>query len=223
MATHRFTLIVEGPDLQAEPLIDELYEAGCDDALASRSHGAQCLDFDREAPSIDEAILSAIADLARLDGVEVVRIADAGLVSMANIAARTGRTSESVRLLVEGRPWPRGVSAARHRSARPPPAVALVGGRSVVRDGRPRPPARRPGAGRHGHQRRPRVPPPQSLPAVGAESCVAGAGEVVGGRGDARCLPRRTGAPTLQSSRASSAATLTTSDVPKNIEPALGQ
>ena len=40
MATHRFTLIVEGPDLQAEPLIDELYEAGCDDALAGRSHGA---------------------------------------------------------------------------------------------------------------------------------------------------------------------------------------
>ena len=106
MATHRFTLIVEGPDLQAEPLIDELYEAGCDDALAGRSHGAQCLDFDREAPSIDEAILSAIADLARLDGVEVVRIADAGLVSMASIAARTGRTSESVRLLVEGRRGP---------------------------------------------------------------------------------------------------------------------
>ena len=106
MATHRFTLIVEGPDLQAEPLIDELYEAGCDDALAGRSHGAQCLDFDREAPSIDEAILSAIADLARLDDVEVVRIADAGLVSMASIAARTGRTSESVRLLVEGRRGP---------------------------------------------------------------------------------------------------------------------
>ena len=70
MATHRFTLIVEGPDLEAEPLIDQLYEAGCDDALAGRSHGAQCLDFDREAPSIEEAILSAIADVARLDGVE---------------------------------------------------------------------------------------------------------------------------------------------------------
>ena len=60
MATHRFTLIVEGPDLQAEPLVDHLYEAGCDDALAGRSHGAQCLDFDREAPSIEEAILSSI-------------------------------------------------------------------------------------------------------------------------------------------------------------------
>ena len=75
MATHRFTLIVEGPDLHAEPLIDQLYEAGCDDALAGRSHGVQCLDFDREAASIEEAVCSAIADLARLDGVEVVRIA----------------------------------------------------------------------------------------------------------------------------------------------------
>ena len=106
MATHSFSLIVEGPDLQTEPLIDQLYEAGCDDALAGRSHGVQCLDFDREAASIEEAIFSAIADLARLDGVEVVRIADAGLVSMASIAARTGRTSESVRLLVEGRRGP---------------------------------------------------------------------------------------------------------------------
>ena len=106
MATHRFTLIVEGPDLQADPLIDQLYEAGCDDALAGRSHGVQCLDFDREAASIEEAVCSAIADVASLDGVEVVRIAGAGLVSMADIAARTGRTGESVRLLAEGRRGP---------------------------------------------------------------------------------------------------------------------
>ena len=106
MTTHRFTLIVEGPDLQAEPFIDRLYEAGCDDALAGRSHGVQCLDFDREAASIEQAVCSAIADVARLDGVEVVRIAGAGLVSMADIAARTGRTGESVRLLVEGRRGP---------------------------------------------------------------------------------------------------------------------
>ena len=66
----------------------------------------QCLDFDRDAATLEDAVCSAIADVARLDGVEVVRIAGAGLVSMADIAARTGRTSESVRLLAEGRRGP---------------------------------------------------------------------------------------------------------------------
>lgn len=121
MATHRFTLIVEGPDLQAEPFIDQLYDAGCDDALVGRSHGVQSVDFNREAASLEEAICSAIADIARLDGVEVVRIAGAGLVSLADIAARTGRTSESVRLLAEGHRGPSAFPApvtdprSRHR------------------------------------------------------------------------------------------------------------
>ena len=102
MPSYEFTLIVEGPDLQTDARIDALYEAGCDDALVGRSHGVQYLDFDREAPSLDDAVLSAIANVESIDGVEVVRIAGAGLVSMADIAATTGRTRESVRLLVEG-------------------------------------------------------------------------------------------------------------------------
>ncbi len=39
-----------------------------------------------------EAVWSAVADIEQVEGVEVIRIADAGLVSMADIAARTGRT-----------------------------------------------------------------------------------------------------------------------------------
>lgn len=114
MSTYHFTLIVEGPDLDDDAVLDALYEHGCDDALVGRSHGVQYLDFDREAPSLDAAVLSAVADVERLDGVEVVRIADAGLVSMADIAARTGRTRESVRLLIEGERGPGGF---------PPPAT----------------------------------------------------------------------------------------------------
>ena len=114
MSSHHFTLIVEGPDLDDDAVLDALYEHGCADALVGRSHGVQYLDFDREAPSLDAAVLSAVADVERLDGVEVVRIADAGLVSMADIAARTGRTRESVRLLIEGERGPGGF---------PPPAT----------------------------------------------------------------------------------------------------
>ena len=87
MSTFHFTLIVEGPDLQDESCIDALFEAGCDDAAIGRSDGIQFVDFDREDGTLDRAILSAVDDLEKLQGVEVVRIADAGLASLADIAA----------------------------------------------------------------------------------------------------------------------------------------
>ena len=108
MSTHHFTLIVDGPDVQSNAVIDALYESGCDDALIGRTDGIQYVEFDREASGVVEAVLSAVADIERVDGVKVVRIADAGLVSMADIAARTGRTREGVRLLVTGARGPGG-------------------------------------------------------------------------------------------------------------------
>ena len=108
MSTHHFTLIVDGPDVHRDAVIDALYEAGCDDALIGRTDGIQYVEFDREASGVVEAVLSAVADIERVDGVEVVRIADAGLVSMADIAARTGRTREGARLLVTGARGPGG-------------------------------------------------------------------------------------------------------------------
>jgi hypothetical protein len=111
MTTHQFTLIVEGPDLQTDEVADQLFAAGCDDALVGRSNAVQFLDFDREAPCLDDAILSAVADAEKVDGLQVIRLADAGLVSMADIAAGAGRTRESVRLLVAGERGPGGFPA----------------------------------------------------------------------------------------------------------------
>ena len=108
MTFHHFTLIVDGPDLQDDTLIDAAFEAGCDDAAIGRIDGIQYVDFDREAASLDQAIISAVADLERITGVDVVRIADAGLVSMADIATRIGRTREGVRLLITGARGPGG-------------------------------------------------------------------------------------------------------------------
>jgi len=108
MMTHTFTLIADGPDLQADEIIDALFEAGCDDALVGQVDGIQYVDFDRDADTLEEAVLSAVADLESIDGVSVVRLADAGLVSMADIAERTSRTRESVRLLVGGERGPGG-------------------------------------------------------------------------------------------------------------------
>ena len=70
--------MVDGPYLQDDAHIDALFEAGCDDATVGYSHGVQYVDFDREASDLDQAILSAVDDLEKLEGVEVVRIVDAG-------------------------------------------------------------------------------------------------------------------------------------------------
>ncbi|CAN5596883.1 DNA-binding protein [soil metagenome] len=108
MTTFTFTLIAEGPDLQTDGLADALFEAGCDDALVGRADGIQYIDFDREAETLADAVLSAVAGVETIDEVDVVRLADAGLVSMADIAARAGRTRESVRLLITGDRGPGG-------------------------------------------------------------------------------------------------------------------
>lgn len=108
MTTYQFTLIVDGPDLQTDDLMGALCAAGCDDALVGRVGNVQYLDFDREASSLEDAVLSAVGDVEQVEGIEVVRLADAGLVSMADIAARTGRTRESVRLWITGDRGPNG-------------------------------------------------------------------------------------------------------------------
>ena len=108
MSNFQFTLIVEGPDLQEASLIDLLFDAGCDDATVGCAGGVQFVDFDREADAVGDAILSAIDDLEKVRDVHVVCIADAGLVSLADIAARLDRTRESVRLLASGARGPGG-------------------------------------------------------------------------------------------------------------------
>lgn len=114
MPTYHFTLIVDGADMQNETVVNSLFESGCDDGLVGSADGVQFVDFDREEANLNEAVLSAVADVERVDGVRVLRLAGAGLVSIADIAARTGRTRESVRLLVSG---------ARGPGAFPPPVT----------------------------------------------------------------------------------------------------
>ena len=74
MASHQFTIVVGGVDLQSDAGANALFGAGCDDATAGQVDGVQYVDFDREAASLDEAIQSALAELRRVDGAEVVRI-----------------------------------------------------------------------------------------------------------------------------------------------------
>ena len=88
MTTHTFTLIVDGPDLQADALVDEVFEADCHDALVGRADGIQFVDFDREADTLQDAVMTAIGELESITGITVTHLGDAGLVSMADIATR---------------------------------------------------------------------------------------------------------------------------------------
>ncbi len=63
MPNQQFTLIVEGADLRSRPVVDALFEAGCDDATIGSIDDTHHIAFDREAPSLGEAILSAVRDV----------------------------------------------------------------------------------------------------------------------------------------------------------------
>jgi hypothetical protein len=103
MRTYEFTLLVEGADLQTDQAQDALFKAGCDDATIGVNAGVQHLHFDREASSLAEALVSAITAVEQaVPGVRVVRVAPDEYVTLAEIAMRTGRTRESVRLLATG-------------------------------------------------------------------------------------------------------------------------
>ena len=101
MSQFQFTLIVEGPDLQSDAASENLLHAGCDDALVGYSEGVQFLEFHREAPDPETAILSAIADAERVPGIEVIRLAGGGLVALSDIAATTGRIHGGIRQFTE--------------------------------------------------------------------------------------------------------------------------
>ena len=102
MQTWRFSLIIEGRDLDDDDALDALFEAGCDDALFGGSNGVQCADFHREAERIEDAVLSAIAAVESIGGVQVVELVEQGLVSAEEIAERSERTLEDVRSFVDG-------------------------------------------------------------------------------------------------------------------------
>jgi hypothetical protein len=69
--------------------------------------GAPRVSFDREAPSLVDAVTAAIAEV-EATGLRVVRVDDRDWVTLADVAARIGRSREIVRLWALGRKGPGG-------------------------------------------------------------------------------------------------------------------
>lgn len=89
MKTFEFSIIASGLDPEAEDFADRFFKAGCDDATISFQKGHIIVDFAREAESISSAIASAVKNVEAA-GASVDRVEPDPLVSLSEIAARTG-------------------------------------------------------------------------------------------------------------------------------------
>jgi hypothetical protein len=124
MSNHTFTLLFLAPGMGIDELSIHLYER-IDDAslMGPGSDGTCLLEFDRQAASFPDALAMALDELrSALPEATILRVEEYDLATMGDIAARAGRTAESVRLLVNGRRGPGGF----------PPAAGRLGARTKV-------------------------------------------------------------------------------------------
>jgi hypothetical protein len=120
--------------LDREPTDPEIEALGgaCDDAGLSYGNGAGELEFDRDAASFADAVFSAIADVEGATRLHVTAVDADPLVSVLDIAERTGRTREAVRQAISGLrtrrfPPPVNGAGARHRLWRWSEVAAFYG------------------------------------------------------------------------------------------------
>jgi hypothetical protein len=73
MAKYEFTLILKGSPELTDGFADALFAAGCNDASPGTCNGVFSIDFHREAASLEEAIRSAITNVAAA-GCDVDRV-----------------------------------------------------------------------------------------------------------------------------------------------------
>jgi hypothetical protein len=121
MAVHVFTLVLDQEPTDEQ--FDALVEAGCDDASFGVEHGLAVAEFDREAPTLADAIASAVLGVESV-GLRAVRVLDEDLLTLADIADRIGQSRESIRRYATGQRWNGGF---------PPPVNPARGGSTFYR------------------------------------------------------------------------------------------
>jgi len=104
MSTHEFTFVIDHRVSEQE--IDALFDRA-EDVTPEREQARTLLGFDREAPSLAHALVSALQDVEAA-GLRAGSVLSEDLVTLKEVAARTGRTYESVRLLAAGKRGPGG-------------------------------------------------------------------------------------------------------------------
>lgn len=97
MKTYEFTLVLKNVDENTPNLEDSLYQAGCDDALINFRNGAVYLDFERQASSLEQAVMKAIIEVES-SGAVVANIGPENLVTESDIAKRLNVNRQTVSL-----------------------------------------------------------------------------------------------------------------------------
>ncbi len=104
---HDFALVLAGIKELTSEVEDALFEAGCDDATLSVRRGRFFLTFSRVAPTIKDAILSAIQNVkAAKCGFEVLRVDNCNLVTQSDIARRADIPRQLVHQYIKGERGP---------------------------------------------------------------------------------------------------------------------
>jgi hypothetical protein len=101
--TYQFSLVLKNVDEKTSDLEDSLFEAGCDDAIVNSKNNTVYLEFDREASSLEEAVVSAIKDVqsSSIDA-QVANVAPENLVTEAEVAKRLNKSRQIVSLWIKG-------------------------------------------------------------------------------------------------------------------------
>jgi hypothetical protein len=120
VARHEFMLKLNREVSPEE--VEALYEAGCGDAGVETGPLGALLDFDREAPSLAQAIASAVRDIEKVPGLRAVGVRCDNMVTALDIASRAGVSREAVRLWATGDRGPGGF---------PKPVLITTGGEKI--------------------------------------------------------------------------------------------
>lgn len=102
MAIYNFTLTVSGINLDTKGHEDALFRAGCDDALLSYYGKAIYLEFERDAPSLKQAVGSAIHDIESAGIGARVESVDSTLVGLSDIAVMSDLSRQAITMLKDG-------------------------------------------------------------------------------------------------------------------------
>lgn len=102
MTSYDFTLRLDRTGYLNDAEIDAAYEATGGDADVTDGPNGVSVSFNREAASLAAALSSAVGDLARI-GLRAVGVVQDDEVTLRDIAARTGRSYEAVRMWAAGK------------------------------------------------------------------------------------------------------------------------
>jgi hypothetical protein len=100
MKNYNFYLVTDKNGIVSDEdlfdISDELYEAGCDDGTPAVYGETLYIEFDREAESFEQAIMSAIKNVESINNIKVISVDAGEWVGLSDAATLSGTTKASL-------------------------------------------------------------------------------------------------------------------------------